>query len=175
VTFRNPTDATLYLGGCSHFDYEQRVDGAWLPRGAVTVCVWEGLAEPVPPGGVVIDAIDTSRPGIWRLRYPVGFGCDEAAPLAEANCVALVELTSPARGLFPSSCLDLTESTLSDPTRERGSISPSALASPFLNWLYAGQRVDAARWPKLAAFRERTWLRLSLKARIEEEKAQMGV
>ena len=104
VTFRNPTDATLYLGGCSHFDYEQRVDGAWLPQGPATVCVWEGLAEPVPPGGVVIDAIDTSRPGIWRLRFPVGFGCDEAAPLAEANCVALVELTSNAFRSDASGC-----------------------------------------------------------------------
>jgi hypothetical protein len=35
----------------------------------------------------------------------------------------------PARGLFPSSCVDLTECALSDPTRERSSISRSTLAA----------------------------------------------
>ena len=104
VTFRNPTDATLYLAGCSHFDYEQRIDGAWESQEPATVCVWEGFAEPVPPGGVVIDEIDTSRPGIWRLRYPVGLDCDEAAPLAEGNCLAVVELTSNAFRSDASGC-----------------------------------------------------------------------
>jgi len=73
--------------------------------------------------------------------------------------------------------LDWIESQLGDGPVVGGRfpVADIALASPFVNWLYAGQRVDAARWPKLAAFLERTWLRPSFEARIEEEKAQMGV
>lgn len=94
VTFTNQTGATVYLAGCSHFDYEQRIDGAWIPQGPAAVCVWEGLAQSVPPGGVVREPIDTSRPGTWRLRYPVGIGCRETAPLDAAHCARIASVTS---------------------------------------------------------------------------------
>jgi len=73
--------------------------------------------------------------------------------------------------------LDWVESQLGDGPVVGGrfSIADIALASPFVNWMYGGERVDAARWPKLASFIERTWSRPSFKALIEEEKAQMGV
>jgi len=41
-----------------------------------------------------------------------------------ATRTAILEIV-PARGLFPSSCVDLTESELSDATRERSSVSLS--------------------------------------------------
>lgn len=71
---------------------------------------------------------------------------------------------------------DWIESQLGDGSAVGGrfSVADIALASPFVNWMYGGERVDAARWPKLAAFLERTWSRPSFKALIEEEKAQMG-
>jgi hypothetical protein len=94
VAFANQTGMPVSLAGCSHFDYEQRIDGDWVSQGPATVCVWEGFAQPVPPGETVSEAVDTSRPGTWRLRYPVGVGCSEAAPLDEAHCTAVVTVTS---------------------------------------------------------------------------------
>jgi glutathione S-transferase len=67
--------------------------------------------------------------------------------------------------------LDWLESQLGDgpAVGARFSIADIAIASPFVNWMHGGERVDAARWPKLAAFLERTWSRPSFKALIEEE------
>lgn len=104
VTFTNPTRATVYLAGCSHFDYEQRIAGAWVPQGPAAVCVWEGLAQPVPPGGAVREPLDTSRPGTWRLRYAVGLGCRETAPLDPAHCTGIVSVTSNAFEVDDAGC-----------------------------------------------------------------------
>ncbi|MEE3332056.1 MAG: hypothetical protein VX246_14420 [Myxococcota bacterium] len=44
-------------------------------------------------------------------------------------------------------------------------------ASPFVNFAYGGESVDAARWPGLAAYIDRTSGRPSFKQLPEEEKA----
>lgn len=88
VTLRNHlASETLYLGGCGHFEYEKRVGQDWVGQGSDTVCVWEGFAEPVAPGAAVVDPIVAREPGTWRLRFPVGLGCSEAAPLSECASV----------------------------------------------------------------------------------------
>ena len=56
----------------------------------------------------------------------------------------------------------------------RFSIADIALATPFVNFMHAGEKVDAKRWPKLAAYVERIHARPSFKACIEEEKAQFA-
>jgi glutathione S-transferase len=56
----------------------------------------------------------------------------------------------------------------------RFSIADVALASPFVNFMHGGEKVDAKRWPKLAAYVERIHARPSYKASIEEEKAQFA-
>ena len=94
ATFRNELRVPLYLGGCSHFDYEKRVGDAWVSQGSDVACVWEGFAEKVPPGGVVRDPIHTRAPGRWRLRYAVGLGCSDRQPLGPAGCQRVVEITS---------------------------------------------------------------------------------
>ena len=53
----------------------------------------------------------------------------------------------------------------------RFSIADVAMASSFVNMAHGGETVDAARWPKLAAYVERIHARPSFKALIEEEKA----
>lgn len=83
ATFHNRLAATLYLGGCGHFDYEKRVGREWISKGSDIVCLWEGFAEPVAPGEVVVDPIMAREPGTWRLRYPVGIGCSETEPLSQ--------------------------------------------------------------------------------------------
>ena len=50
-----------------------------------------------------------------------------------------------------------------------------ALAAPFVNFLYAGEKVDAARWPKLAAFVERVWARPAFKAVLDSERKALGL
>jgi glutathione S-transferase len=53
-------------------------------------------------------------------------------------------------------------------------IADIAVASPFVNFAHAGESLDAARWPRLAAYLERCHARPSFKALIEEEKAALG-
>jgi glutathione S-transferase len=51
----------------------------------------------------------------------------------------------------------------------RFGIADIATASPFVNFGHAGEKVDAKRWPRLAAYLERVHARPSFKALIEEE------
>jgi glutathione S-transferase len=52
----------------------------------------------------------------------------------------------------------------------RFGIADLAIASPFVNLAHAGERVDAKRWPQLAAYVERVHARPSYKTLIEEER-----
>lgn len=51
----------------------------------------------------------------------------------------------------------------------RFSIADIAVASPLVNLRHAGERIDAARWPKLAAYAQRIHSRPSFKAMLAEE------
>jgi glutathione S-transferase len=51
----------------------------------------------------------------------------------------------------------------------RFSVADIAIASPFVNLMHADYKVDAARWPKLAAYLDNVHARPSFKALIEEE------
>lgn len=87
ATLRNGGGVEAFVEGCSAFVFEQLVDGEWTVRGPAVVCVWEGLARPVAPGESLREPFWVSgEPGIWRLRYRVGFGCDPGRPLSEAAC-----------------------------------------------------------------------------------------
>lgn len=105
VRFENTTRSTLYLGGCTHFDYEKQIDEEWVSQGPDVVCVWEGFAEPVPPGAVVRDPIQARAPGTWRLRYPVGIDCAMATPLSEEHCRAVGDVTSNPFEVHESGCV----------------------------------------------------------------------
>ncbi len=105
VRFENATRATLYLAGCSHFEYEQQIDGAWVSQGPDAVCVWEGFAEPVAPGAVVRDPITARAPGTWRLRYPVGVDCATATPLSREHCRAVWHVASNPFEVHEASCI----------------------------------------------------------------------
>lgn len=104
VTFHNHTKVPLYLGGCGHFDYEKRVGSAWVSQGPDVVCVWEGLAQPIPPRGTVSEPIETREPGTWRLRYRVGLGCSDQAPLGEGACSLVTAVVSEEFVVEDSGC-----------------------------------------------------------------------
>jgi glutathione S-transferase len=56
----------------------------------------------------------------------------------------------------------------------RLSIADIAIASPFVNFMHAGERIDAKKYPNLAAFLDRMFDRPSFKELIEEERALFG-
>jgi glutathione S-transferase len=56
----------------------------------------------------------------------------------------------------------------------RLTIADIAIASPFVNFMHAGEKVDAAKYPNLAAFLDRMFERPAFKELIAEEKAQFG-
>ena len=93
-TFTNRLAVPVYLGGCTHFDYQRRVGDTWVTQPSDVLCVWQGVAQPVPPGGVVTDDIRAREPGIWRLRYEVGAGCDPSAPLDPQHCAHVETIVS---------------------------------------------------------------------------------
>jgi glutathione S-transferase len=57
---------------------------------------------------------------------------------------------------------------------DRFSVADIAVASPFINWRYAGERLDGARWPRLVAYLERVHGRPSFRALLDDEKANFG-
>lgn len=92
--FVNGLAVPVYLAGCSHLDYQKLVGGKWVSQGPDIQCVWEGFAQPVAPGEVVVDPIVAREPGTWRLRYDVGVGCSERQPLRSEHCQAFGTLSS---------------------------------------------------------------------------------
>jgi len=56
----------------------------------------------------------------------------------------------------------------------RLSVADIAIASPFVNFMHAGEKIDAAKYPNLAAFLDRMHARPSFKSVIEEERKMFG-
>jgi len=87
------------------------------------------------------------------------------APDEERVRKALAELVPPA--------FDYLEGELGERqwiVGSRFSTADVAVASPFVNFMHVGERVDAKRWPNLAAYVDRIHARPSFKALIEEER-----
>ena len=58
---------------------------------------------------------------------------------------------------------------------DRFSIADIALAGPFVNFSYAGEQIDAARWPKLAAYVQRVWARPAYQEILASERKALGL
>jgi glutathione S-transferase len=56
----------------------------------------------------------------------------------------------------------------------RFSVADIAVGSILVNFAHAGEKLDAGRWPKLAAYAERIHSRPSFKALIEEDRGTFG-
>jgi len=56
----------------------------------------------------------------------------------------------------------------------RLSVADIAIASPFVNFMHAGEKIDAAKYPNLAAFLDRMHARPSFKSVIAEERKMFG-
>ncbi len=58
---------------------------------------------------------------------------------------------------------------------DRFSVADIAIASPFVNFGYVGEQVDATRWPKLAAYVQRVWSRPSYQTILSGERKALGL
>jgi len=94
ASFSNGTPATVYLGGCNHFEQQEWVSGTWVPRGGEIECIWEGFAFPVRGESSLDDPFNARTEGIWRLAYDVGVGCSADSPLSHANCTRILQIYS---------------------------------------------------------------------------------
>ena len=58
---------------------------------------------------------------------------------------------------------------------DRFGVADIALASPFVNFGYAGEQIDATRWPKLAAYIQRVWARPAYHTILAGERKALGL
>lgn len=105
TSFRNDSETTAWLEGCSAYSFE-RLAGPiepgtgtperWQNEGPAVVCFWEGLARAVGPAkSLTLDLIVPGEPGIWRLRYQTALGCDPERPLTQADCERMGPIYTP--------------------------------------------------------------------------------
>ena len=92
TTFHNTLSEDVYLSGCSAYFLEKLEQDVWTDRGPAVVCVWEGFAVPVSPEASESFELVVFEPGLWRLVYPVGLGCDPDQPLESEHCETISEV-----------------------------------------------------------------------------------
>ena len=154
-------------------------DGRALPDSSV-ICAYVEKVQPQPPL-YPTDAWDYGR-ALWFEEYmDGGFVANAMAPIFFERIVKkliggqadLARIQGALDKALPDG-LDYLTGELGDNqyvVGNRFTIADIAVASPFVNLGHAGVTVDAARWPKLAAYVDRIHSRPSFKPLIEEERA----
>ncbi len=99
ATWVNGTDKSIFLGGCGTYLGETTQDGkTWTQAGSGIVCVWEGIAQEVPPGGYRDVETWTSPAGTmngtFRLHGQWFTGCTPGQPVSQGGCSAPNEAMS---------------------------------------------------------------------------------
>ena len=90
--FVNEAAETAYLAGCAAYAFERLMGDKWVDAGPPHVCIWAGLPQPVAPGETaVFEMIAPSEAATYRLRYTVGYRCEEDVPLSRETCRQVVE------------------------------------------------------------------------------------
>ena len=154
-------------------------DGRALPDSSV-ICAYVEKVQPQPPL-YPTDAWDYGR-ALWFEEYmDGGFVANAMAPIFFERIVKKLiggqadqaRIQGALDKALPDG-LDYLTGELGDNQYvigNRFTIADIAVASPFVNLAHAGVTVDAARWPKLAAYVDRIHSRPSFKPLIEEERA----
>ncbi len=86
VTLTNTKLEKIYLPGCEEFHVERLEKAGWKDLGPNKVCFWEGLVRPLAPKQSRTDEFALQQAGMYRLKYLVGFGCEEHEPMSQADC-----------------------------------------------------------------------------------------
>jgi glutathione S-transferase len=154
-------------------------DGRFLPDSSV-ICQYVEKLHPTPPL-YPSDPWEFGR-ALWFEEYvDGGFVANAMAPVFFERIVKklLRQEPDPARiqaaldKALPEAC-DYLQKEIGDNeyiVGNRFTIADITVAGAFVNLAHAGVPIDAARWPKLAAYVERIHARPSFKPLIEEERA----
>jgi glutathione S-transferase len=154
-------------------------DGRFLPDSSV-ICQYVEKLHPTPPL-YPSDPWEFGR-ALWFEEYiDGGFVANAMAPVFFERIVKklLRQEPDPARvqaaldKALPEAC-DYLSKEIGDNeyvVGNRFTIADITVAGAFVNLDHAGVPIDAARWPKLAAYVERIHARPSFKPLIEEERA----
>ena len=153
-------------------------DGRFLPDSSV-ICQYVEKLHPTPPL-YPSDPWEFGRV-LWFEEYiDGGFVANAMAPVFFERIVKklLRQEPDPARiqaaldKALPEACDYLTKEIGDNEyvVGNRFTIADITVAGAFVNLAHAGVPIDAARWPKLAAYVERIHARPSFKPLIEEER-----
>jgi glutathione S-transferase len=156
-------------------------DGRFLPDSSV-ICQYVEKLHPTPPL-YPSDPWEFGRT-LWFEEYiDGGFVANVMAPVFFERIVKklLRQEPDPARTQaaldkpLPEACDYLTKEIGDNEyiVGNRFTIADITVAGAFVNLAHAGVPIDAARWPKLAAYVERIHARPSFKPLIEEERAAL--
>jgi glutathione S-transferase len=153
-------------------------DGRPLPDSSV-ICAYVERVQPQPPL-YPSDPYDYARV-LWFEEYTDGaLVANAMAPIFQERVLKKLFKQQPdeerarkAETEALPAYLDYLSEQLGDQeylVGGRFTLADIAVASPFVNLGLAGVKVDAKRWPKLAAYIDRIHSRPSFKALIEEDR-----
>jgi glutathione S-transferase len=153
-------------------------DGRFLPDSSV-ICQYVEKLNPTPPL-YPSDPWEYGR-ALWFEEYmDGGFVANAMAPVFFERIVKKLLRQEPDQAriqgaldkALPEACDYLTKEIGDNEyvVGNRFTIADITVAGAFVNLAHAGVPIDAARWPKLAAYVERINARPSFKPLIEEER-----
>lgn len=153
-------------------------DGRFLPDSSV-ICQYVEKLHPTPPL-YPNDPWEYGR-ALWFEEYmDGGFVANAMAPIFFERIVKKLLRQEPDQAriqaaldkALPEACDYLTKEIGDNEyvVGNRFTIADITVAGAFVNLAHAGVPIDAARWPKLAAYVERIHARPSFKPLIEEER-----
>jgi glutathione S-transferase len=156
-------------------------DGRPLPDSSV-ICAYVEKVQPQPPL-YPTDAWDYGQ-ALWLEEWSDGgMVANAMAPIFQERVIKKLFKQPADEARFAKArdealpgFLDYLEGRIGDQqylVGGRFTIADIAVASPFVNIAHAGVTVDAARWPKAAAYLDRIHSRPSFKGLIEEERATL--
>lgn len=102
-TWKNNTQASIFLYGCGTVDAYRKDASGWTNLGAGVMCTWEGASPEVKPGATYqeerpygpVSKLADGKGGTFRMSGRYGVGCtNPAAGQSKAGCTAFYEATS---------------------------------------------------------------------------------
>ncbi|MEK6820893.1 MAG: hypothetical protein AABY11_00645, partial [archaeon] len=85
VIFFNPTNQSLYFGGCNAFTPFQRMGSEYTPV-TINTCIWEGIPTVNYPLGYEVLPWQPSENGEYYVSIAYGKNCTPDQPLNESSC-----------------------------------------------------------------------------------------
>ncbi|MBN2524850.1 MAG: hypothetical protein JXR76_00565 [Deltaproteobacteria bacterium] len=102
TTIYNQTLDTVFLPGCSRFNFEKRDGEKWIDYGPNVICVQEGIGIPLTSGNDLATQFNApTEVGEWRLHYVISKGCKQGLPLSKANCTGTEDIYTAPFNVMP--------------------------------------------------------------------------